>query len=146
MKLTTKGRYAVSALLDLAEQGEGAVVCLNDIASRQAISLSYLEQLFSKMKKSGIVSSRRGIQGGYQFVKTADQISVFEVSQAVEGSLSATQCDGLANCKSGSQCNAHDLWHGLSEQIEQYLTQIKLSSLVQSEVQQIQIKPSPHFS
>ena len=140
MKLTTKGRYAVSALLDLAEQGEGAVVCLNDIASRQAISLSYLEQLFSKMKKSGIVSSRRGIQGGYQFVKTADQISVFE------GSLSATQCDGLANCKSGSQCNAHDLWHGLSEQIEQYLTQIKLSSLVQSEVQQIQIKPSPHFS
>ena len=135
MKLTTKGRYAVSALLDLAEQGDDAIVCLSDISQRQSISLSYLEQLFSKLKKQGIVVSRRGTAGGYQFATPADQVSVFDVLSAVEGRIEATQCDGSGGCRGGAYCNAHGLWQGLSVQIEGYLSGIMLTNLLPGSTQ-----------
>lgn len=130
MRLTTKGRYAVTALLDLAYQGEAAVVPLSDISERQSISISYLEQLFSKMRKKGLVSSIRGASGGYTIAKPLDSISVLDIIDAVDESVDATRCDGEGNCQDGEQCLTHDLWRSLSQKIENYLEGIKLATLL----------------
>lgn len=141
MKLTTKGRYAVTALLDLAYQGHDAVVSLSDISERQSISISYLEQLFSKLRKKGLVTSIRGATGGYKMAKSVDDITVLDIIDAVDESVNATRCHGQANCQGGQMCLTHDLWLGLSEQIENYLREINLSSLLRKEnVQRVAIR------
>ena len=130
MRLTTKGRYAVTAMLDLAlHQGQGPIT-LADIAERQGISLSYLEQLFARLRKRTLVSSVRGPGGGYSLGRDASQIFVAEVIAAVDESVDTTRCGGANNCQNNHRCLTHDLWHDLSLQIYEYLNQISLRDLV----------------
>ena len=131
MRLTTKGRYAVTAMLDLAlHHGQGPIT-LSDISLRQGISLSYLEQLFARLRKQGLVSSARGPGGGYQLGKKAEAISVADVIAAVDENVDATRCGGLKNCQSEQRCLTHDLWEDLSQQIYDFLSRITLSQLVE---------------
>ncbi len=131
MKLTTKGRYAVTAMLDLAlHQGRGPIN-LSEISSRQGISLSYLEQLFSRLRKQGLVSSSRGPGGGYALGRQADEISVSDVICAVDETVDATRCHGQKNCHGEDRCLTHDLWEELSQQITNFLGDISLASLVE---------------
>ncbi len=130
MKLTTKGRYAVTAMLDLAlHQGQGPVA-LTDIAGRQGISLSYLEQLFAKLRKQGLVASVRGPGGGYRLNAGADAISIADVVSAVDEKVDATRCGGKRNCQGNQRCLTHDLWNDLSGKIYQFLSGITLAQLV----------------
>ena len=131
MRLTTKGRYAVTAMLDLAfHQGNGPIT-LADIAHRQGISLSYLEQLFSKLRKQALVKSVRGPGGGYVLGMDTDEINVSSVITAVDERLDTTRCKGSHNCQENERCLTHDLWHDLSDQIYDYLTHITLSDLME---------------
>lgn len=130
MRLTTKGRYAVTAMLDLAiHQGQGPIA-LADIAQRQGISLSYLEQLFAKLRKRGLVTSVRGPGGGYNLARTPAEIHVAEVITAVDESVDTTRCGGAYNCQNNGPCLTHDLWHDLSDRIYDYLNHITLQALV----------------
>ncbi len=130
MRLTTKGRYAVTAVLDLAiNEGQGPIA-LADIAERQGISLSYLEQLFAKLRKCGVVSSVRGPGGGYHLARDARTIHIAEVITAVDEHLDTTRCGGAGNCKDDGPCLTHNLWMDLSERIHGYLTNISLQDLV----------------
>ncbi len=136
MKLTTKGRYAVTAMLDLAihhdKDGDNcAPVNLADIAQRQEISLTYLEQLFGKLRKNQLVESSRGPGGGYKLARSADNISIAQVVSAVDENVDATKCGGEQNCHGESQCLTHDLWHELSHQISTFLDGISLGDLVE---------------
>lgn len=132
MRLTTRGRYAVTALLDLALQAsqQDGAVSLSDIAKRQSISISYLEQLFSKLRKRGLVTSIRGAAGGYYLAKPLDEIDVMTIILAVDESVNAMQCGGHGDCQGGSMCLTHDLWCALSNHIEQYLKNITLAQLL----------------
>ena len=130
MRLTTKGRYAVTAMLDLAmHHGEGPIT-LADIAQRQGISLSYLEQLFSRLRKQHLVSSVRGPGGGYTLGRDADSIFVAEVISAVDESVDTRRCGGAHNCQDNQQCLTHDLWQDLSKRIYEYLNRISLDDLM----------------
>ncbi len=130
MKLTTKGRYAVTAMLDLAlHYGDGPIT-LADIAQRQGISLSYLEQLFSRLRKRSLVSSVRGPGGGYSLGKSAKEIFVGEVISAVDENMDTTRCHGAHNCQNNERCLTHDLWADLSDQIYNYLNNISLQDLM----------------
>ena len=130
MRLTTKGRYAVTAMLDLAlHHGEGPIT-LADIAQRQGISLSYLEQLFSRLRKQSLVSSVRGPGGGYSLGRGASEIFVAEVISAVDESVDTTKCGGAHNCQNNHQCLTHDLWQELSGRIYEYLNGISLQDLM----------------
>ena len=130
MKLTTKGRYAVTAMLDLAIHDGDGPVALADIAKRQGISLSYLEQLFARLRRGGLVRSVRGPGGGYQLGKDPDRIAVSDVIWAVDEMVDATRCAGRENCQ-GERCLTHDLWHDLSQQIRDFLSGIDLAQLVE---------------
>ncbi len=131
MRLTTKGRYAVTAILDLAlHQGHGPIT-LADIAERQGISLSYLEQLFALMRRRGLVASTRGPGGGYNLGRPASQISVAEVISAVDESLDVRRCEGRGDCQDNSQCLTHELWSDLTRQIHAFLSGISLEALMQ---------------
>lgn len=130
MRLTTKGRYAVTAMLDLALHAEDGAVSLADIAERQAISISYLEQLFAKLRRRGLVMSVRGPGGGYRLSGAASDVSVASVIDAVDESVDATRCGGQGDCQEGVTCLTHSLWTDLSEQIHQFLTDISLGDLV----------------
>jgi len=130
MKLTSKGRYAVTAMLDVTIHAAYGPVSLADISERQSISLSYLEQLFSKLRKSGLVNSIRGPGGGYRLGKCSAQISIADVIKAVNESVDATKCSGQGNCQGGEQCLTHSLWEGLSHRIEAFLQNITLAELV----------------
>jgi Rrf2 family transcriptional regulator, iron-sulfur cluster assembly transcription factor len=130
MRLTTKGRYAVTAMLDLALHAEDGAVSLADIAERQAISISYLEQLFAKLRRRGLVMSVRGPGGGYRLSGEAADVSVASVIDAVDESVDATRCGGQGDCQEGVTCLTHSLWTDLSEQIHQFLTDISLGDLV----------------
>ncbi len=130
MRLTTKGRYAVTAMLDLAFHCKDTPVTLTDIASRQTISLSYLEQLFAKLRKSGIVVGVRGPGGGYKLNRDAAEISVADVISAVDEVVDSTKCGGQGNCQDNEACLTHDLWMGLSHQIRSYLSGINLKDLM----------------
>ena len=131
MKLTTKGRYAVTAMLDLAlHQGQGPIN-LSEISSRQGISLSYLEQLFSRLRKQDLVSSARGPGGGYSLGRSSDEISVADVIRAVDETVDATRCHGKKNCHGDDRCLTHELWEELSQQISGFLSNITLASLVE---------------
>ncbi|WP_131667206.1 Rrf2 family transcriptional regulator [Psychrobacter pygoscelis] len=135
MRLTTRGRYAVTALLDLALQNsqQDSAVSLSDIAKRQSISISYLEQLFSKLRKRGLVTSIRGAAGGYYLAKPLDEIDVMSIISAVDESVNAMQCEGRGDCQGGAMCLTHDLWCALSNHIEQYLNNITLAQLLDME-------------
>ncbi len=131
MRLTAKGRYAVTAMLDLAvHQGSGPI-SLADISERQGISLSYLEQLFSKMRRSNLVSSVRGPGGGYKLSRDSANICVAEIVDSVDEKLDATSCGGRADCHQGEICLTHELWSDLSTQIHQFLSQIDLASIIE---------------
>lgn len=134
MRLTTRGRYAVTALLDLAvqESRHQGAVSLSDIAKRQSISISYLEQLFSKLRKKGLVNSTRGASGGYHLAKPLDEIDIMSIITAVDESVNAMQCGGKGDCQDGAMCLTHDLWHNLSAHIEQYLSKVTLAELLNS--------------
>ncbi len=131
MRLTTKGRYAVTAMLDLAYHGDKKPVTLTDIAKRQSISLSYLEQLFARLRRAGMVEGVRGPGGGYQLSRSARHINVAEVIAAVDEVMDSTRCGGKSNCQNNQPCLTHDLWMGLSDQIRQYLSGISLHDLLQ---------------
>ncbi len=131
MRLTTKGRYAVTAMLDLALHDAGGPVALAEIARRQGISLSYLEQLFAKLRKRGLVASARGPGGGYRLNAGAEAISIATVISAVDEKVDATRCGGKKNCQNNERCLTHDLWEDLSGQIYQFLSGITLAQLVQ---------------
>lgn len=138
MRLTSKGRYAVTAMLDVALHAGQGPVPLADISERQGISLSYLEQLFARLRKQGLVSSVRGPGGGYQLGLAAEAISISAVIAAVDESVDATRCQGKSDCQSGAKCLTHTLWHDLSDRIEDFLTNISLAALVsQQDVQSI---------
>ena len=131
MRLTTKGRYAVTAMLDLALHHGDGPVSLADIAQRQGISLSYLEQLFSQLRKRGLVRSTRGPGGGYRLGREAAEIAVVDVIGAVDESVDATRCGGRENCRDGKRCLTHTLWDQLSDEIFDFLSGISLSDLVE---------------
>lgn len=130
MRLTTKGRYAVTAMLDLCLHGQRKPISLADISKRQEISLSYLEQLFAKLRQHSLVTSVRGPGGGYRLSRPSEQISVAEIIDAVNETIDATSCGGAGNCKSGKVCLTHHLWTDLSKQIHHFLSDISLASLV----------------
>lgn len=131
MRLTTKGRYAVTAMLDLALHSDSAPITLSDISQRQGISLSYLEQLFSRLRKQGLVISTRGPGGGYRLGRDAVDINVADVITAVDESVDATRCGGMQNCQGDQRCLTHELWCELSDQIYHFLQGISLDDLVQ---------------
>ena len=130
MRLTTKGRFAVTAIVDLAVRGGKNPVTLASISERQKISLSYLEQLFGKLRRNGIVESVRGPGGGYYLARPADKITAAEIIQAVDEALDATNCGGKGDCYDMKPCLTHDLWIGLSKRIFDYLESVTLQQLV----------------
>ncbi|ADZ90482.1 Fe-S cluster assembly transcriptional regulator IscR [Marinomonas mediterranea] len=131
MRLTTKGRYAVTAMLDLALHSDKGPVSLSDISARQGISLSYLEQLFAKLRKQSLVSSVRGPGGGYLLSRERSDIFVAQIVDAVNESVDATGCRGRSDCQGGTTCLTHHLWCDLSDQIHDFLSGISLEKLVQ---------------
>jgi len=130
MRLTTKGRYAVTAMLDLAIHADRGPISLADISQRQEISLSYLEQLFAKLRKNALVSSVRGPGGGYKLQRDSEAIFIAEVIDAVNESVDTTKCQGAGDCQGGETCLTHYLWEDLSEQIHGFLQNISLADLV----------------
>ncbi len=130
MKLSTKGRYAVTAMMDIALHEKQGPVTLADISQCQGISLSYLEQLFAKLRKQGLVKGVRGPGGGYRLAKSADQISVADIIQSVDEKLDMTKCGGRGNCSSGEKCLTHQLWFELSCKLYKFLSGIKLDQYV----------------
>ena len=131
MKLTTKGRYAVTAMLDLALHAQEGPVPLADISQRQGISLSYLEQLFAKLRKQGLVDGARGPGGGYRLSRDSNEIAVADVVTAIDEKVDATRCGGMGNCQDGKPCLTHELWSDLSRQLYEFLENISLGQLVE---------------
>jgi Rrf2 family iron-sulfur cluster assembly transcriptional regulator len=131
MRLTTKGRYAVTAMLDLTLHGKKGPVSLSDISGRQEISLSYLEQLFAKLRRNGLVSSVRGPGGGYRLSRPGAEIYAAQIIDAVNEQVDVTNCAREANCHEGEMCLTHYLWCDLSDQIHDFLSGISLASLVE---------------
>lgn len=134
MRLTTKGRFAVTAMVDLAMRGGNGPVTLASISERQKISLSYLEQLFGKLRKHEVVASVRGPGGGYCLSRPANKISISDIIVAVDESLDASQCHGMGNCNDDKQCITHDLWMGLNSTISSYLKSVTLQQLVTNQI------------
>lgn len=130
MRLTTKGRYAVTAMIDLSINQSSGPVTLKSIAENQGISLSYLEQLFSKMKKSNLVQGTRGPGGGYTLARDVDLISIADIVVAVDEPLDITECEGMQNCHEGKRCLTHGLWSELSEQLYAFLSGVRLGQLM----------------
>lgn len=142
MRLTTKGRYAVTAILDLAFHQKDGPVSLAAISERQGISLSYLEQLFAKLRRNDVVNSTRGPGGGYKLKRTAEEISVSDVILAVDESCQLAPCDdGETSCAGQYQCLTHDLWEELSSEIRSFLDDITLAEVMANEnVQEVSIR------
>lgn len=130
MRLTTKGRFAVTAMLDIALYEADKPVTLAGISERQSISLSYLEQLFSRLRKQGLVSSVRGPGGGYRIAKPHQEISVSDIITAVDEQIDATQCGGNENCHEEGRCMTHELWASLNSKILEYLSGVTLADMV----------------
>jgi len=133
MRLTTKGRFAVTAMVDLGMRHGTGPVTLAEISGRQKISLSYLEQLFGKLRRRGIVDSVRGPGGGYCLAREAAQLTVADIILAVDEPIDATQCAGKENCKDEEKCLTHDLWANLNERIFDYLGSVTLRQLVENQ-------------
>lgn len=130
MRLTTKGRFAVTAMIDLALRGEDGPVALASVSERQKISLSYLEQLFGKLRRFNLVESVRGPGGGYCIARPLDQVAVADIIRAVDEQLDATQCGGRENCLDEHRCMTHDLWSTLNAKMFEYLASVTLADLV----------------
>lgn len=130
MRLTTKGRFAVTAMLDLALRGGKNPVTLAGISERQDISLSYLEQLFSRLRRHELVESVRGPGGGYYLARPLGDVSVADIIRAVDEPIDSTQCGGKENCQDEHRCMTHDLWVGLNAHIYDYLDNVTLATLV----------------
>jgi Rrf2 family iron-sulfur cluster assembly transcriptional regulator len=138
MKLSTKGRYAVTAMMDLAIHDGFGPVTLADISKCQGISLSYLEQLFAKLRKRGLVEGVRGPGGGYRLARPAAHVTVADIISAVDEKVDATRCFGKENCQKGRRCLTHELWSDLSQQIFTFLSGITLAQFVErSSVQEV---------
>jgi len=138
VRLTTKGRYAVTAMLDLAIHREQGPISLADVSQRQSISLSYLEQLFARLRKGMLVKSVRGPGGGYELDETPEYIKISHIIDAVNESVDTTKCQGAGNCQGGETCLTHHLWEDLSEQIHDFLQGVSLADLVtKNEVRQV---------
>jgi Rrf2 family iron-sulfur cluster assembly transcriptional regulator len=134
MRLTTKGRFAVTAMIDLGMRQSRGPVTLAGISERQKISLSYLEQLFGRLRRQGIVDSVRGPGGGYTMARPMHEISVADIIRAVDEPIDATQCGGLGNCHDDHECMTHELWTSLNEHIYRYLEGVDLASLVEKQL------------
>ena len=134
MKLTTKGRFAVTAMLDLALRHQHGPVTLAGIGARQGISLSYLEQLFGKLRRHALVESVRGPGGGYCLARPTEKVSVADIILAVDEPLDATQCGGLENCQEEQRCMTHNLWAALNEKLHDYLSSVTLRDLVDEQL------------
>jgi Rrf2 family iron-sulfur cluster assembly transcriptional regulator len=130
MKLSTKGRYAVTAMFDVAIHQTEGPVSLSEISERQGISLSYLEQLFGRMRRRGLVASTRGPGGGYRLAHAPDQIAIADIITAVDESVDATRCGGNADCQNQQRCLTHELWEELSSQIHVFLSGISLQDAI----------------
>ena len=138
MRLTTKGRYAVTAMLDIALHRHRGPVSVVDIAERQGISAAYLEQLLAKLKKNGLLASIRGPGGGYRLDRPLEEISVSCIITSVGDGVDATRCHGSGDCQDGDMCLTHELWSDLSEEIDGFLTGISLADLVgRKEIQHV---------
>lgn len=134
MKLTTKGRFAVTAMLDIAIHESNHPVTLAAISRRQSISLSYLEQLFNRMRKKNLVKSVKGPGGGYVIAKSYDEISIKEIITSVDEKIDSTQCGGNENCHEGDRCITHDLWTSLNHKILNFLDGLTLDDLVKKQI------------
>jgi Rrf2 family iron-sulfur cluster assembly transcriptional regulator len=132
MKLSTKGRYAVMAMVDIGQNGEGRTVSLAEISGRQDISQEYLEQLFVKLRKAGLVQSARGPGGGYRLARDASDIVIYDVIAAVDEPMKMTRCEGDAvdGCVKGERCCTHDLWSSIGRQVNTFLANITLDDVV----------------
>lgn len=137
MRLTTKGRFAVTAMIDLALYGGDSPVTLAGISERQRISLSYLEQLFGKLRRHGLVESVRGPGGGYCLARQGAQITVADIVRAVDETLDATQCGGKGKCKGDEQCMTHDLWTTLNAKMFEFLESVTLAVLVDKQLKKL---------
>lgn len=133
MRLTTKGRFAVTAMMDLAMRNGNGPITLANISERQQISLSYLEQLFGKLRRHGLVSSVRGPGGGYRLARALPQITIADIILAVDEPIDATGCHGMQNCKDDQKCLTHDLWENLNKVIFDYLHSVNLDDLARAE-------------
>lgn len=133
MRLTTKGRFAVTAMLDLALHSTKGPVTLSGISERQRISLSYLEQLFGKMRRRQLVESVRGPGGGYHLARDASLLTVADIISAVEESIDSTQCAGKENCLDNHRCMTHDLWSELNDTVNAFLSRVTLAHLVEKQ-------------
>jgi Rrf2 family iron-sulfur cluster assembly transcriptional regulator len=131
MRLTTKGRYAVTSMLDLALNQHSGPISLAGISSRQDISLSYLEQLFAQLRRRELVSSVRGPGGGYRLARPASEISIAEIICSVDENVDVTRCKGEGNCQDGAKCLTHELWTNLSERLHEFLSGITLAQFVE---------------
>ena len=136
MRLTTKGRFAVTAMIDVAMHGGNGPVTLAGVSERQKISLSYLEQLFGKLRRHGLVESVRGPGGGYRLARAADAVSVADIIVAVDEPIDATQCGGKENCKDDKRCMTHELWASLNTHIFKFLRSVSLEQLVRQQDKQ----------
>jgi Rrf2 family transcriptional regulator, iron-sulfur cluster assembly transcription factor len=134
MRLTTKGRFAVTAMLDLALRHQQGPVTLAGIGQRQSISLSYLEQLFGKLRRHALVESVRGPGGGYCLGRPTEKVSVADIILAVDEPLDATQCGGMENCQEDKRCMTHDLWATLNAKLYEYLNSVTLQDLVDQQL------------
>ena len=139
MRLTTKGRFAVTAMVDLAMRQTRGPVTLAAISERQHISLSYLEQLFGKLRRRKLVSSVRGPGGGYRLAQPMQGISVADIVMAVDEPLDATQCGGKENCADDKRCMTHELWATLNKKMHEYLSSVSLADLVAQQAEKPQV-------
>jgi len=133
MRLTTKGRFAVTAMLDLALHSTRGPVTLAGISERQKISLSYLEQLFGKLRRRDLVESVRGPGGGYHLARDASKVTVADIVSAVEETLDSTQCGGRENCRDNHRCMTHELWEELNTTVHGFLAGVTLAQLVEKQ-------------
>jgi Rrf2 family iron-sulfur cluster assembly transcriptional regulator len=139
MRLTTKGRFAVTAMIDVAMRQHAGPVTLAGIADRQRISLSYLEQLFGKLRRNHLVASTRGPGGGYTLAKPLSEVSVSDIISAVDEPMDATNCGGLGNCHDDQPCMTHNLWTNLNIRMQEYLESVSLDDLVREQVEPVSI-------
>jgi Rrf2 family iron-sulfur cluster assembly transcriptional regulator len=133
MRLSTKGRYAVTAMMDLAIHHKEGAITLADISEAQGISLSYLEQLFARLRKHGLVEGIRGPGGGYQLSRPPEEISVADVIDAIGEGVDVTLCGGSTDCQDGERCLTHELWQQLGGKIHEFLASVTLASFLERE-------------